>query len=49
MKAFVLGIVLIAVIAVGANIALENIGFSQANISISSDKVRLGDAASDRE
>ncbi|SNR62195.1 hypothetical protein [Puniceibacterium sediminis] len=49
MKAFILGIVLIAVIAVGANFSLENMGFSQADISVSSNSVRLGDAPSARE
>lgn len=49
MKAFILGIVLIAVIAVTANFTLNNMGFSQADISISENSVRLGDSGSDRE
>ncbi len=44
MKAFILGIVLIAVIAVGANLTLENMGFSQADVSVSSSSVRLDGA-----
>ena len=46
MKAFILGIVLIAVIAAGANFTLEEIGFSQADVSKSPSAVRLGDAES---
>ncbi len=49
MKAFILGIVLIAVITVGAFFTLETIGFSQAKVSASEPNVRLGDAGSDGE
>ncbi|KMK65745.1 hypothetical protein [Puniceibacterium sp. IMCC21224] len=42
MKAMILGIGAMIVIAIGANLALDEIGFSQADVS-ASPNVRLGD------
>ncbi|MGR3270061.1 hypothetical protein [Thalassococcus profundi] len=44
MKAMLLGFVAVGVIAFGANIALEEMGFGAADVTASKSNVRLGDA-----
>lgn len=43
MKALILGFVAIAVIAVGADLVLDRMGWSAAEVGSSSSSVRLGD------
>lgn len=43
MKAFLLAVIAVVVITFGSNLILEQIGFSAADVTTSSDNVRLSD------